>query len=263
MKTVRSKDGTRIAYDVYGQGPVMIFITGAICFRKFGPVVTDAKVFGQKFTVYCYDRRGRGDSGDTKPYALEREVEDIEALIDAAGGSAVLYGHSSGAVLALEAGLRLPQKVKRVAIYDAAYAHNKREQDEYRVLMKAVSTSLREHKNAQALKQFTVGIGMPKIFALMLPFMPGWKSMRTLAPTLEYDMLLTVDLPPVARLAEFKQPLLVAYGEKSPISMHEVAKQIAAANAAANVVRVDGQDHMISPKKLLPLLARFLKSPEL
>lgn len=101
MRTTTSRDGTVLAYDVYGSGPALIYITGAICFRSFMPIVQDAKAFAKEFTVYNYDRRGRGDSGNTLPWSVAGEVEDIEALIDAAGGKAYLYGHSSGAVLAL------------------------------------------------------------------------------------------------------------------------------------------------------------------
>ncbi len=100
MKTTRSKDGTTIAYDVYGRGPALIYITRASCFRSFKPIVRDVKAFAKEFTVYNYDRRGRGDSGNTLPWTVEREVEDID-------GRAYVYGHSSGAVLALEAALRL------------------------------------------------------------------------------------------------------------------------------------------------------------
>lgn len=134
MKIARSKDGTTIAYDVYGSGPALIYITGASCFRSFMPVAQDARAFAKEFTVYNYDRRGRGDSGDTPPWAVEREVEDIAALIDAAGGTASLYGHSSGAVLALEAALRLGDKVRRLVLYDASYVHDEAERVEYRQL---------------------------------------------------------------------------------------------------------------------------------
>ncbi|MDF2653248.1 MAG: alpha/beta fold hydrolase, partial [Paenibacillus sp.] len=91
MKTTKSKDGTTLAYDVYGNGPALIYITGATCHRSFMPIVQDAKIFAAEFTVYNYDRRGRGDSGNTLPYTMEREIEDIEAMIDAAGGTAFLY----------------------------------------------------------------------------------------------------------------------------------------------------------------------------
>jgi hypothetical protein len=94
MLTTKSKDGTTLAYDKYGTGSALINITGASCFRTFIPVMQDVKVFSRNFTVYNYDRRGRGDSGDTPPYSIEREVQDIEAMIDATGGKADLYGQA-------------------------------------------------------------------------------------------------------------------------------------------------------------------------
>jgi pimeloyl-ACP methyl ester carboxylesterase len=124
MKTTQSKDGTTLVYDVYGSGPALIFITGATCFRSFEPVLHDAQVLSEQFAVYNYDRRGRGDSGNTIPYAIEREIEDIEAMIDAAGGTAHLYGHSSGEILALNATMQLGDKVSKLVMYDPSYANN-------------------------------------------------------------------------------------------------------------------------------------------
>src|SRR5207302_8711613 len=118
---VTSKDGTRIAYDKIGHGPAVILVAGALCSRSFWSGPELAKLLAPGFTVYNYDRRGRGDSGDTKPYAVAREIEDIEALIDDAGGIACLYGHSSGGALALEAAIRLGGKVKKLAMYEAPY----------------------------------------------------------------------------------------------------------------------------------------------
>src|SRR6266699_1354575 len=119
MNTVTSKDGTPIAFDQSGQGPALILVAGALTTRAAWPPL--AAHLAPHFSVFAYDRRGRGDSGDTKPYAVEREVEDIEALIDEAGGVAWLYGHSSGAALALEAALKLGGKVKKLAMYEAPY----------------------------------------------------------------------------------------------------------------------------------------------
>lgn len=261
MKTLLSKDGTVLAYDIYGSGPALISITGATCFRSFMPVVQNAKIFSQVFTVYNYDRRGRGDSGDTLPYAIEREVEDIAALVEAAGGSAYLYGHSSGAVLALEAALRLGDKVKGVAIYDAAYAGDEEERAEYKTLAERVYELLRAGENAKAIRCFYKGIGMPALFIMLMPLMPGWKTMKALAPTLAYDIALTRDLPPVERLAAIKVPTHIWYGEKSPASMHRVAKRIADALPSASLTEFAGQDHMISAKFLLPMLVKcFMKN---
>src|SRR5467141_1442541 len=118
---VFSKDGTAIAFDRIGYGPPVILIDGALCYRGMGQSGQLAELLAPHFTVFTYDRRGRGESGDTQPYAPEREVEDIEALIDQAGGSASLYGISSGAALALEAAIGLGNKVKKLAMYEAPY----------------------------------------------------------------------------------------------------------------------------------------------
>lgn len=259
MKTTQSKDGTTLAYDIYGTGPALIYITGASCFRAFFPVVQDAKAFAQEFTVYNYDRRGRGDSGNTLPWSVEREVEDIDALIDAAGGKAYVYGHSSGAVLALEAALQLSDKVQKVVLYDASYAHDQTEQVEYGQLRQQINQLLQEGKYAKAMKGFLSGIGMPKAFVFCLPLFPGWKTMRALAPTLAYDMALTSDLPPVERARQVTVPTQILVGQKSPASLHSVADQLAKAVPNARFAQVAGQDHMVSAKALLPLLVDFLK----
>ncbi len=224
MKTIQSKDGTTLAYDVYGRGPALIYITGASCFRSFLPIVHDAKAFAQEFTVYNYDRRGRGDSTNTQPYAIEREVEDIEALIDAAGGTANLYGHSSGAVLALEAALRFPDKIDKVVMYDPSYVNDEAEKSQYNALSQQVHTLLQAGKNGQAMTTFLKGIGMPNVFVYLVRLMPGWKTMTALAPTLRYDIALTRDLPPVDRAAHVTVPVQVIVGEKSPTSIHDTAR---------------------------------------
>jgi pimeloyl-ACP methyl ester carboxylesterase len=260
MKIIQSTDGTTLAYDVYGSGPPLIYITGASCFRKFMPVVQDAKGFAKEFTVYNYDRRGRGDSTDTQPYAIEREVEDIAALIDVAGGKANLYGHSSGAVLALEAALRFPHKIDKVVMYDPPYVHDETEKAQYHALRQRVDKLLAAGKNGSAMRTFLNGIGMPKFFVYLLPLMPGWRTMRNLAPTLAYDIELTRDLPPVDRAAQVTVPLQIVVGEKSPESVKSSAKQLADAMPNVTLITLSGQDHMVSAKALLPLLTKFLKA---
>src|SRR5579859_3938157 len=124
MKTVTSKDGTRIAFETAGQGPALILVGGALEQRALPTETAQLAalpLLTQHFTVYHYDRRGRGDSTDTQPFAVGREIEDVEALIEDAGGSAYLFGISSGAALALEAAIALGSKVKKLAIYEAPY----------------------------------------------------------------------------------------------------------------------------------------------
>jgi len=229
-------------------------ITGASCFRNFIPVKQDAKAFAKHFTVYNYDRRARGDSGNEsadKPYDINRELEDIEALIDAAGGEAILYGHSSGAVLALEATLKLGKKVSKLYIYDAPYVADETEKVSYKKLGDTVNSLLREKKNAAAMKTFLGGIGMPKLFIALLSIFPGWKTMKNLAPTLAFDIALTEILPPLERLARIDCPTVVMWGEKSPQGIHTVGQSIASAIPGARSFVVEGQDHMVSVHKLL------------
>ena len=120
MKTVTSKDGTKIAYETVGHGRVVILVLGALNSRKSGSKL--AKLLASHFTVVSYDRRGRGDSTDTAPYSPQREVEDIAALIDAVEGPVYLYGHSSGAAIALHAAIKMRKKVRKLAIYEAPYS---------------------------------------------------------------------------------------------------------------------------------------------
>lgn len=162
MKTTHSKDGTPLAYDVYGSGPALLVITGATCFRSFEPVLYDAQVFAEQFTVYNYDRRGRGDSGNTPPYAPEREVEDISAMIEAAGGKVSLYGHSSGAILALEAAMQLGENVSKLVLYDPSYSSDESDQQEFQELSRRLDALLDNGKNEEAITLFLEGIGIPK-----------------------------------------------------------------------------------------------------
>lgn len=254
MGTTTSKDGTELAYDVSGAGPALVYITGAICFRKFRPVAADAAVFSTRFTVYNYDRRGRGDSGNTMPYAVEREIDDIEAVIDAAGGSAILYGHSSGAALALEAAARMPHKIAGLVIYDASYVHDEAEQVSYAQLAAKIGNLLERREHGRALKVFLQGIGMPRPFIALLPLFPGWKTMKALAPTLMYDIGITEVLPPLERFTSIDLPVHVTVGAKSPASLHQVARQLAEAIPHSTHRMLAGQDHMVSAKAMMPIL---------
>jgi pimeloyl-ACP methyl ester carboxylesterase len=258
MKTTLSKDGTSLAYDVYGSGPALVFITGATCFRSFEPVLHDALVFAQAFTVYNYDRRGRGDSGNTLPYSMEREIEDIEAIIEAAGGSACLYGHSSGAILALEAAMRLGDKVNKAVLYDPAYAHDEADQLEFKGLIQGLNQLLEGGKYDEAISLFLEGIGIPKEVIAGMQHSPQWAIMTALAPTLAYDTLLASDLPPLERASSLTTPIRIIVGEQSPVSMLEVGNQLSRAIPNAKNTILEGQDHMPDPELLLPLLTSFL-----
>jgi pimeloyl-ACP methyl ester carboxylesterase len=254
METTTSRDGTLIAYDVRGDGPPLVYITGATCSRSFLPVVRDSKTFASAFRAVTYDRRGRGASGDTMPWSVAREVEDIDALIEDLGGEAFLYGHSSGAVLAMHAALSLGPKVRGLMMYDAPWVHDAAEREEYAVLRAQVELLLDQGRNAAATRRFLTGIGMPRLFVAMLPLLPGWRTMVELAPTLRYDLALTADFPPLQLAAEVGVPTHILVGERSPSELHEVARALAGAVPGATLTTVPKQDHMVAAKTLLPVL---------
>ncbi|XDD53641.1 alpha/beta fold hydrolase [Leptospira sp. WS4.C2] len=257
FEKVISRDGTVIAFEKKGSGPPLIFISGAICHRKFQPIIDDAKILSKAFTVYNYDRRGRGDSGDTETYSVRSEIEDIEALIDSAGGSAYIYGHSSGAILAMEAALVIPNKVKKIYIYDPPYVSNEKEYKEYQMTKERIKTLLAKGKNSKAISEFLVSIGMPRIFTFFLPLTPGWKRTVQLAPTLLYDITLTENPAPVKRLAKIKVPICVAYGEESPKELKLVSSLLNQTIQSSELQGFPKQDHMVDTKILLPKMIQY------
>src|SRR5436309_14307545 len=177
MKQVRSVDGTIIAYDQVGSGPALILVDGALGSRAFGFMEPLAALLAPRFTVFTYDRRGRGESTDTQPFAVEREIEDIEAFINEAGGEAFLYGISSGAALALEATVKLGHKVKKLALYEAPYDSDAARQQEFRTYRKQLVEVLAEGRRGDALGLFMMFVGMPPEH-LLLPSSPR----QTIAP---------------------------------------------------------------------------------
>ena len=258
FQTTTSADGTSLAYEIHGDGPPLVYVTGAICHRTFRPIRSGAKVLSGAFRVLTYDRRGRGDSGDSGHWSLDREVEDISAVIDELGGSALLYGHSSGAVLAMHAAHRLGDRVQRVVLYDASWAADDTEAATYVGLRSEVDVLLARGRHGRAIQHFLIGIGMPRVFAALMPIMPGWRRMRALAPTLRHDMDLTAQPPPLEIAAEIAVPVHVIVGERSPDELHRVARAVAAAIPSATHEMLPGQDHMVSEKVLLPSLLRAL-----
>jgi pimeloyl-ACP methyl ester carboxylesterase len=162
-------------------------------------------------------------------------------------------------VLALEAALRLSNKVNKVVMYDPSYVHDEAEKVSYGRLSEKVQRLLQNGENKQAIRTFLRGIGMPIIFVWLLPLFPGWKEMVALAPTLAYDIALTKDLPPVDRATQITVPTQITVGEKSPARIKHAANQLTKAIPKARFEQLAGQDHMVSAKSLLPVLSHFLK----
>src|SRR5689334_23477723 len=160
MNTLSSRDGTTIAYDEQGEGPALILVDGALTVHSSGSGEL-AKLLAPHFTVFGFDRRGRGESGDTLPYAVDREIDDIEALIDRAGGPAFLYGHSSGGPLAMRAAIRLSGKVSKVALYEAPYNNDPGAQASWSRYLRQLDEALAEGRRGDAVALFMRFTGMP------------------------------------------------------------------------------------------------------
>ncbi len=258
--TVTSKDGTRIAYDKIGHGPAVILVAGALCSRSFWSGPQLANLLAPRFTVYNYDRRGRGDSSDCKPYAVEREIEDIEALIDEAGESANLYGHSSGAALALEAALRLGNKVKKLALYDAPYNDEPAAQRAWKDYLKHLTDALAADRRGDAVALFMTYVGIPADQIEGMRHSPTWPMFEAIAPTLAYDhaAILGDDASvPTQRAARVDVPTLVMNGGAGYPFMHETAQALGEAIPNAQVRTLEGQTHDVDVDVLAPVLMEF------
>ena len=259
MTEVRSKDGTTIAYDRRGGGPALVLVDGALCSRAFGPSAKLAARLAQRFTVYTYDRRGRGQSGDTRPYSPAREVEDLAALVDVAGGSASLVGLSSGGALALEAAAA-GVRVDKVVAYEPPYvddaglrggaAHESR-----------LEALLAGGDRGAAVRYFMKDmVGAPGFVVVLMRWMPGvWKKLVAVAHTLPYDAALMAEFRiPRARFASIRVPALVMNGSKTDTRLKEAARAIAASVPGARHRELAGQTHNVSPDALVPAVVEFL-----
>ncbi|GAA3117703.1 pimeloyl-ACP methyl ester carboxylesterase [Kribbella aluminosa] len=258
METVVSKDGTTIAYDRRGSGPALVLVDGALCSRAQGPMPDLAEALADRFTVYNYDRRGRGDSGDSGEYAVDREIEDLAAVIEAAGGSAYVYGSSSGAALALRAtAAGLP--VEKLVAFEPPYVVDGSRKQIPRTWV-ADLTALGPD---DAIKYFfTKGIGLPGILVTMMKLMPAWKNMRAIAHTLPYDAQVVGENcfgepMDAAQWASIDQPVLVVSGGKSPAWMKASTRALADAVPDAEHSEVPGQNHVIKASAIAPVIADF------
>jgi pimeloyl-ACP methyl ester carboxylesterase len=260
MHFVTSKDGTRIAYDALGKGPALILVNGALATRASASEL--ASLLAARFTVYSYDRRGRGDSGDTKPYSVRREIEDIAALIDAAGGAAFVYGKSSGACLALAASSSLGDKVKRLALYEAPYSEAEGAAKEWKEFRSKLDGLLAADRRADAVTLFMKFVGAPDEAIAGMKASPAWPDMEAMAPTLAYDNAVVGDdrSVPVETAAKVKAGTLVMDGGASLGSMpfmRATAEKLAKAIPGAQRRTLEGQAHDVDAKTLTPVLLRF------
>lgn len=262
MDKVISKDGTTIAYDKVGKGPALILVDCALCHRTSGPNGPLAAQLDERFTVYTYDRRGRGESDEKKPYAVEREVEDIEALIQAAGGSVYVYGISSGAALALEAAMRLPA-IKKLALYEVPFIVDDSRSAAPENYLTQLNKLLASNNRGAAVKHFMrKGVGVPAVIVTIMQIMPVWKRLKAVAHTLPYDTILTIDQQrgrplPADRWSSVTVPALVVVGGKSPLWMCSAMQALTNALPNAKHRTLPGQTHIVKPIALAPVLTEF------
>jgi pimeloyl-ACP methyl ester carboxylesterase len=185
MPTINSNDGTSIAYDKTGQGPPVVLVAGATMSRSGFTQL--AGILSTKFTVYNYDRRGRGDSTDTKPYSLEREIEDIEAIIYTAGGNTNLYGISSGACLAMHAAAVLGDKVNKLVMYEPPYDESEGAAATWIKYRSDLSRAIDSNDMDEAIGLFLKLVGVPEAMISGMKKSPMWPQLTAVAPTLQYD----------------------------------------------------------------------------
>jgi pimeloyl-ACP methyl ester carboxylesterase len=251
MSRLTSKDGTTIAYDRSGTGPALILVDGALCSRTFGPSAKLAAQLVGDFTVYRYDRRGRGDSGDTPTYSPERELEDLAALIDAAGGSASLLGLSSGGALALHAAAA-GLGATNVIAYEPPYV------DEERPGAEAPHDAhlhrlLEDGNRGGAVTYFMRDmVGAPAFVPVMMRLMPWiWRKLKAVAHTLPYDTeVMTGFRVPRARFASIARPVLVLNGTKTDQRLKTAARVTAGVVPGARHGELPGQTHNVNPAVL-------------
>jgi pimeloyl-ACP methyl ester carboxylesterase len=261
MNQVMSKDGTVIAFDRSGQGPALILVGGAFQYRAIDPPTAQlAALLAQQFTVFHYDRRGRGESGDTPPYAVEREIEDLAALIHEAGGQAAVFGMSSGGVLALDAaagGLA----ITKLAVYELPY--NSGDEDARQAAERytqQLTALLAEGRRGDAVALAMTTWGAPAEAIVGMRQTPIWPLFEAVAPTLAYDNAIMGDgSVPTERLASITVPTLVMDGGASPAFMHNAAQAAAHALPNAKGRTLEGQTHDVVPQVLAPVLVEFFQ----
>jgi pimeloyl-ACP methyl ester carboxylesterase len=260
---VTSADGTRIAYEVTGSGPALVIVDGALCHRGMGPSRPLAQQLASQFAVHVYDRRGRGESDPgATAYHPDREVEDLAAVIVAAGGHAHLFGASSGAALALRAA-QAGAPVDRIAVYEAPFILDDTHAPNDPGLPDRVRALVDEGKRGDAVSLFMRTVGAPGFMVAVMRLTPVWRKLTAVAHTLPYDLSLVIDHEqgrplPHGLYAAVTQPTLVIAGGKSPVYLRNAQAAVATALASGRLETLPGQTHMIKATVTAPVVAEHL-----
>jgi pimeloyl-ACP methyl ester carboxylesterase len=255
-RSVRSSDGTRIAFDRRGDGPALILVEPALHFREFSAFSGLIPLLAQEYAVYTYDRRGRGESTDTPPYTPGREVEDLEALIAEAGGAAHLYGYSSGALLAMRAAADgLP--IARLAVLEPPLQDDDSERPD--PLTKELADLVGAGRNADAVERFHESIGVPPEFIASMRSTPEWAKMESVAHTVVYDCMIS-DATTSKLLGSVEVPTLVLDSAASTDDLTGWAATVARRLPRGSHRSLGGEWHSVPDRILAPVLVEFFRS---
>lgn len=256
MDRVTANDGTAIAFDRLGEGPPVILVCGGSTDRMVNAPL--AALLARRFTVFNYDRRGRGDSGDTPPYAVQREVEDLDAAITAAGGSACVWGSSSGAALALDAAAR-GLAISRLALWEPPYQLQDGGPRPPADTAKVFTELISQGRRGDAVEFFMAKVvRLPDEFVAQARNAPFWKAQEALAHTLAYDATIMGDYElPAERVASVTTPTLVLTGGASPPWLHDTARAIVGLLPQGRHRVLEGQEHNVAPEAIAPALEEF------
>jgi alpha-beta hydrolase superfamily lysophospholipase len=257
--TVRSADGTVITYDRSGAGPAVVLVHGAFTGREHPTLAGVAAALAPWFTVYNYDRRGRGASGDTEPYAVQREIEDLAAIIAAAGGSAMVFGGSSGAALALAAAAGNPG-ITKLAVWEPPYHVDGSAPALPPDFGARLDDLVRSGRRGAAVAAFMIEAAeVPAEVVAGMRADPSWAGAEALAHTLVYEaeVMGPGNALPTGLLGEIRQPLLVLTGGSSPAWLANAGKAVTATVPHAVHRILDGQTHNVAAEALSPELLEF------
>lgn len=260
MPMTDSRDGTKLGYTVIGDGPGIVLVEGALGYRGFGATTRLAEKLAGSFTVLTYDRRGRGESTTSGTHEVDREIEDIEALVAVLGPSASLYGISSGACLALEAAARLQSRVTRLALYEPPYDDEPADDDTWAVYGRDLEAAIAEDRRGDAVELFMSFVGTPQEMIAGMKNSPAWAQLEALAPTLLDDRAAMggeARWIPGATAGRIAVPTLVCNGQMTLPFIARTAQKLADLIPNGRHVELEGQTHDVDPSVLAPVLAEF------
>jgi pimeloyl-ACP methyl ester carboxylesterase len=260
MNTVVSTDGTKIAYEVSGDGPPLVIVDGGMCYRESGPARPLAKELAGDFTVFAYDRRGRGDTPNAE-FTTAREIEDLATIVKEAGGAAYLYGSSSGAMLALEAANEGVSTLK-LAMFEPPLITDDQHAPAPESALADMRRLIAEDRRGDAVASFLRSVDVPGFVVGMMRLFPVWKKLKAVAHTLPNDLALVEGFRqgrplPTDRWTSATMPTLVADGGKSPAYIRNSAMNLAKVLPNATHTTLPGQTHLVKPAALAPVLRDF------